>query len=168
MAAHRAVKRRLRATRVAALAAVVVVLVVVGGAAFAWWTAGGTGSGSASTASSLTGLTVVQTSTISGLAPGGSAQTLSGNFDNSNAGPVYVTSVTASISSVTKAGGAPAGTCDATDYTLANATMTVGAEVIAGTGKGSWTGATLAFNNKAASNQDACKGATVNLSYSVS
>jgi hypothetical protein len=98
--------------------------------------------------------------------PGDSAQTLSGNFDNPNAGPVYVTSVTASIASVTKAAGAVAGTCDASDYTLANATMSVGAEVAAGTGKGSWTGATIKFNNKA-TNQDQCKGATVNLAYTV-
>jgi len=76
--------------------------------------------------------------------------------------------VTVSISSVVKAGGAPAGTCDATDYTLSNATMSVGAEVPAGNGKGSWTGATLAFNDKAATNQDACKGATVNLAYAIS
>ena len=59
-----------------------------------------------------------------------------------------------------------AGTCDATDYTLANATMTVGAEVAPGSAKGAWTGATIKFNNKATS-QDQCKGATVNLAYAV-
>lgn len=110
-------------------------------------------------------ITVVQTSTPTNLRPGGTAQTLSGNFTNPNDSPVYVTSVTASIASVTKAAGAPAGTCDATDYTLAGATMSVGAEVPSGTAQGSWTGATISFNNKAAVNQDACKGATVNFSY---
>ena len=40
--------------------------------------------------------------------------------------------------------------------------MTVGAEVAAGSAKGAWTGATIKFNNKA-TNQDQCKGATVNL-----
>ena len=98
------------------------------------------------------------------MSPGDTAQTLSGTFTNTNSGPVYVTSVVASISSVTKAGGAPAGTCDATDYTLANATMAVGAEVPAGTGVGSWSGATIKFNDKV-TNQDACKGATVNRAY---
>jgi len=156
-------KKKRRATKVVLLA---IGLVLAGGAGYAWWTAGGAGTGSASTGT-VTGLTANQTSTITGLAPGVAAQTLSGNFDNPNAGPVYVTSVTASISSVVKAGGAPAGTCDATDYTLSNAVMSVGAEVVAGNAKGSWTGATLAFNNKA-SNQDACKGATVNLAYSIS
>jgi hypothetical protein len=141
-------------------------LVVFGGVAYAYWTAGGSGTGSAATGTTIA-LTVNQTSTITGLAPGVAAQTLSGDFDNPNTGPVYVTSVTASIASVTKAGGAPAGTCDATDYTLASATMSVGTEVVAGDDKGSWSGATLAFNNKG-TNQDACKGATVNLAYAVS
>lgn len=99
--------------------------------------------------------------------PGDSAQTLSGNFNNPNPGLAYVGTVTASISSVTKAAGAPAGTCDATDFTLANAAMTVNAEVPTGNAKGSWSGATIKFNNKA-TNQDACKGATVNLAYAIS
>jgi hypothetical protein len=157
MRAGTKIKRR---TKVLALTAA---LVMAGGAAFAWWTAGGSGTGSATTGN-VSALTVVQTSTITGLAPGSSAQTLTGNFNNPNSGPVYVASVTVSISSVVKAGGAPAGTCDSTDYTLSNTTMTVGAEVPTGNAQGSWTGATLAFNNKA-SNQDACKGATVNLAY---
>ena len=46
--------------------------------------------------------------------------------------------------------------------------MTVNAEVPAGDGEGSWTGATIKFNNKAGVNQNACKGATVNLTYTVS
>ena len=126
---------------------------------------GGAGTGTAATGT-VANVTVVQTSVVSGMAPGDSAQALSGNFTNPNAGPVYVGTVTASISSVTKAGGAPAGTCDASDYTLANAVMTVNTEVPAGTAQGSWSGASIKFNNKA-SNQDACKGATVNLAYTV-
>jgi len=98
--------------------------------------------------------------------PGDSAQTISGNFDNPNPGPSYVSTVTASISSVTKATGAPAGTCDATDFTLASAAMTVGAEIPVGSPVGAFTGATIKFNNKTV-NQDACKGATVNLAYAI-
>ncbi|HMA47371.1 MAG TPA: hypothetical protein VKP11_09250, partial [Frankiaceae bacterium] len=108
------------------------------------------------------------TSTVSNLRPGGTAQTLSGNFDNSDASPVFVTSVAVSISSVVKAVGAPAGTCDATDYTIAGSPVAVGAQVPSGLAQGSWTGATIAFNNKAAVNQDACQGATVNLAYTAS
>ncbi len=143
---------------------VTALVVLFGGAAYAYWTAGGTGTGTAATGTNVP-ITVVQTSTVSAMAPGDSAQALSGNFNNSNSGPVYVATVTASISSVDKAVGAPAGTCAASDYTLAGATMTVNAEVPAGLAQGSWSGATIKFNNKAATNQDACKGATVNLAY---
>ena len=151
--------------RIAAIAIITLILVGGGGAAtYAYWSAGGSGTGSATTGTS-TGITAVQTSTISNLAPGSTAQTLSGNFTNSNSGPVYVTSVVASIASVTKAG-VPVTGCDATDYTLSGATMSVAAQIPSGTVQGSWGGATLAFNNKA-TNQDACKGATVNISYAV-
>jgi hypothetical protein len=151
--------------RIAAVAIITLILVGGGGAAtYAYWSAGGSGTGSATTGTSA-GVTAVQTSTISNLSPGSTAQTLTGNFTNTNSGPVYVTSVVASISSVTKAG-SPVTGCDSSDYTLSNATMSVGAQVPAGTAQGAWTGATLAFNNKA-TNQDACKGATVNISYAV-
>lgn len=75
--------------------------------------------------------------------------------------------VTASIDSVTKDAGAVAGTCDATDFTLASAAMTVNASIPAGVAHGAWTGATIAFNNKG-SNQDQCKLATVHFAYTTS
>ena len=140
-------------------------VLVGGGAAFAYWTAGGSGTGSASTASSVANVTVVQTSTISGMAPGDSPQALSGTFTNPNTSPVYVTRVTASIASVTVGGVAAVG-CDATDYTLTGAAMDVNAEV-SPDDTTPWSGATIQFKNKA-TNQDACKGATVNLAYTVS
>jgi hypothetical protein len=145
----------------------VIAVLVVAGAAIAYWTAGGSGTGSAATASGAGSLTVNQTGTLTAMYPGDSAQTLSGTFDNPTGALVHVSQVAVSISSVTKAGGAPAGTCAATDYTLSGSPMTVNAEVPAGNGKGNWTGATIQFNDKA-SNQDACKGATVNLSYTAS
>ncbi len=147
------------------VAAVTALLLFGGGAAYAYWTVGGSGTGTATTGTTAD-ITVVQTSTVSEMAPGDSPQTLSGTFDNPNGGDVYVGTVTASIDSVTKAAGAVAGTCDATDYTLANAVMTVNDEVPAGNGVGAWTGATIQFNDKA-TNQDACKGAQVNLAYTV-
>jgi hypothetical protein len=152
--------RRHRTRRIAVITTALVV--VGGGAAYAFWTTSGSGTGSAATGSTVP-ITVVQTSTLNPMFPGDTAQTLTGNFDNPNAGPVHVASVTVSISSVT--GGA--GACDATDYTLTGATMTVNADVPSGNGQGAWTGATLQFNNKA-SNQDGCKGATVNLAYTAS
>lgn len=146
------------------IAAVTVGLLAIGGGAFAYWTLSGTGTGTASTGLSSGTITVVQTSTVSNLRPGGTAQALSGNFNNTDTGPVYVASVTAAILSVTKAGNAPVGACTAADYTLSNAIMPVAAQIPSGTAQGSWSGATLAFNNTG-SNQDGCQGATVNLSY---
>jgi hypothetical protein len=151
-------KRALVALSVAGVLAIAV-------AAFAYWTTSGSGSGSAS-AGDVNGITVNQTSVLDAMYPGDSAQTLSGDFDNTNDGPVHVGTVTASIDSVDKAVGAPAGDCDSSDFTLADAVMTVNADVPAGSAQGAWSGATIHFNDKA-TNQDACKGATVNLHYEV-
>ena len=138
-----------------------------GGAAFAYWTAGGSGTGTAATSAGSTPVTAVQTTVVTGLQPGDTAQTISGKFNNTNTAPVYVSTVTASIASVTKAG-VPATVCSASDYTLATPVMTVNAEVPVGSAQGAWTGASIKFNNKAGVNQDDCKGATVNLAYAVS
>lgn len=145
-----------RMTRITVVAAA---LGLIGGGAYAYWTLTGGGSGDATTGTVTGTLTVNQTSVITDLRPGGAAQTLSGDFNNSGDSPVYVATVTVSIDSVVPL----SGTCDASDYTLSNATMTVAAEVPSGTG-GAWTGATIAFNNKL-TNQDDCQGATVNLAY---
>ena len=155
-------------SRTRKMGAVATAIVIGGaGAAFAFWTAGGSGTGTATTGT-VSPITAKQTTVLAAMYPGDSAQTISGNFDNGNSGPVRVSTVTASIASVVKATGAPAGTCDATDYTLASPVMTVNAEVPAGTGVGAWSGATIHFNDKTDTNQDACKGATVNLSYAIS
>lgn len=136
-------------------------------AAFAYWTAGGSGTGSASADGAQAPLVVNQTVTLDPMYPGDSPQALSGDFDNNNEGPLYVGAVTASIASVTRADGVT-GTCDASDFTLANPGMTVDAQVPAGAGVGSFSGATIQFNNKAGTNQNACQGATVELAYTVS
>ena len=134
-----------------------VAVLLVGGAAFAYWTNTGAGTGDAATGTNVP-VVVNQTSTVTGMAPGIAAQTLSGNFDNPNAGPVYVASVTAVVSGTDKTG------CTAADYTIAG-TATVGTEVASGTGKGAWSGLTIQFNNKSGVNQDACKNAVVSLAY---
>jgi hypothetical protein len=156
----------LKSTKRRGLLLGVVLVLAGGGAALAYWTAAGSGTGSAAAAGAQTPLVANQTTTLAAMYPGDSPQTIAGDFDNPNSGPIHVSTVTASIASVTKAAGAPAGTCDASDFTLGSATMNVGAEVPAGSGKGSFTGATIKFNNKA-TNQDACKGATVNLAYAI-
>jgi hypothetical protein len=145
------------------------VLVIVGtGVAYAYWTADGTGEGSAATGTTGS-LTIVQTSDVTDMRPGGSPQELSGTFDNPTAnGPVFVTDVTASITGVDKALGAVAGVCDASNYDLVNAVMDVGQTIPTGTSQGSWGDpadvATIQFHDKT-SNQDACQGATVTIGY---
>jgi hypothetical protein len=134
--------------------------------AYAYWTQSGSGTGSASTGSG-TGITVNQTSVVSDLSPGSTPQALSGTFTNLNAGTVQVASVTATLASVTGgAGGTPE--CTIADYQINNPTTTTisgGGVIASGTGVGSWSGPTIQMLDSG-TNQDACKGATVNVSYS--
>jgi hypothetical protein len=142
--------------------AIATVLVLVAGAA-AYWTAGGAGDGAGTTGDTIE-LVANQSTVLTAMYPGDSAQTLSGTFTNGNSGPIHVTSVAVSIASVTESDGTTLRTgCTAADFTMTGTTMSAVQEVAVGTG-GSWTGATIRFNNTA-SNQDACKDATVNLHY---
>jgi hypothetical protein len=157
-------KRNKRRKRLAIVVGAAILVAAGGGTAYAYWSAaGGTGTGTATSATGTASLAVTQTTAPVNLAPGVAAGTISGSIKNNANNSAYVTSVTVSIASVTKAGGAPAGTCDSTDYTLSNPIMTVGSDIAAGA-TAPFTGATLGFNDKV-TNQDACKGATVNLSY---
>lgn len=159
-------KKHLSKKRVVLAAIIAVALAIASGVAYAYWTGAGVGSGAAAASSSTTNLTINQNNTLTDMYPGDSTQDLAGNFSNTNAATIHVSSVTVSISSVDKAIGAPAGTCDASDFVIANATATVNQDIPTGT-SGSWSGPTIQFNNKT-TNQDACKGATVNLDYTTS
>jgi hypothetical protein len=138
-------------------------LLVAGGgsAAFAYWTAAGAGTGSAATGTT-TAFTVAATTTVGNpLTPGGAAQTHNFTVTNPGAGLQKLTSVVvavdpawAGVASTT--GGA---TCDADDYSVSAATITLG-EIAAGDSvAGSFT---VAMNNLAL-NQDACKNVSVPL-----
>jgi len=140
--------------------AIFLVLAVAGGA-YAYWTAGGSGTGTADTGTTIA-LVANQVTVLDDMYPGDSPQTISGTFNNGNEGPVYVTSVTASIATVLGGDGA----CTPADYTLASPVMTVGHEVAVGLGVDAWTGATIQFNNTVA-NQDGCKNAIVTLTYTI-
>jgi hypothetical protein len=135
-------------------------------AVFAFVQTGGAGSGEV--AVSHTQLRVNLDTDMRPVSPGQPAQTLSGDFDNRNARAIHVGAVRASIGAVTKAADAAAGTCDASDFTLADRTMTVGADVPSGAGAGAWSGATIEFRDKPGVDQNACQGATVKLSYTIS
>lgn len=126
-------------------------------AGYAYWTAGGSGSGTAD-AGTTSALTVNQTTTVTGLYPGGPAQALSGNFDNPNAFGVYVADVSGSISSVSPAG------CAVSNFQLGGSPVTVNATVPSGVGVGSWSGMSVELLETGV-NQDICKNATVTISY---
>jgi LPXTG-motif cell wall-anchored protein len=108
-------------------------------------------------------LKVTQTSVMNGLAPGVAPSDIFGRVTNTSADSTYVTTVTASIASVTLASGAPGGTCSAADYVLANPVMTVNKPLPAHSAV-SFAGATIGFVNTT-NVQDACKSATIQLHY---
>lgn len=123
------------------------------GVAYAYWTTSGTGSATATTGT-VVGITVIETTSATNLYPGGPAQPLAGNFNNGNAGAVYVASVHAALGTL------PTG-CLPADFTIAG-TATVNANVAAGTAVGSWSGLNIAMNNTGVT-QDACKSASIPL-----
>ena len=143
-----------------AVAAAIVggVLAVSGTAAFAYWTANGTGSGTAGTAATSTPLTIVQDSFGgSALTPGGTAQPISGTVNNTNTFgvPFTLTAVPAVDATHATAG------CQAGWYTV---TLTTSPTTVAANNHADFAG-TVAMTNLASTNQDACKGATVTVTY---
>jgi len=164
-------------TRTVAILVGIGVAVAGGGLSFAYFTNVGSGSGSAGTGSNNP-VVVKQTSPVTAMAPGIAAQQLSGNFDNPNPGPVFIKDVTAVVSSVAMVGTPSTPACTATDFVIGvgaaagtgqtgTSTTGLGVEIPAGNNVGAWSGLTLQFKNKS-TNQDACKGSTVTLTYTAS
>ena len=153
----------LRKRRHRLIVLLLLLFLLAGGGAYAYWTNGGSGTGSAATGSGVA-ITVTQTTTPTGLYPGGPTAALAGKFNNTNAGPVFVNEVDATITSVTGPNIDASFPCDDTDYQLNGFPVTVGAQVPAGSAQGNWTGGSIQLLNSA-TNQDGCKGATVTLTY---
>jgi hypothetical protein len=145
-----------KSTKITAVLGGVALTVATAGAAYAYWTTSGSGNGSAATGT-VVGITVNQTNTVADLYPGGPPQPLSGDFDNSNAGSVYVASVSAVLGTL------PAG-CVAADFTIAG-TAPVNALVPSGSAQGSWSGLTIKMNDTGVS-QNTCKSSTIPLTLS--
>ena len=139
-----------------------VLTATTGGAAFAYWTVTGAGSGAAATGSGSS-VTVVQTSSATGLYPGGSIA-LSGNFNNPNAGAVYVTAVTAAVHAFSTQPDGTKPACTQADFSITGTSNTPGS-IASGNGVGSWSGLTLNMLNTGA-NQDNCKNlASIQIDY---
>jgi hypothetical protein len=147
--------------RTLVLLAAAVAAVVAAFGAYAYWTSGGTGTGSAQTTTTAD-VTVNQTSASSGLYPGGSVA-LSGDFDNPNAFPVYISSVTASVDSFSAQADLSKDPCTEADFFISGSAP-VGAQVAAGSAQGAWSGLALEMTNSGA-NQDNCKSITVPITY---
>ena len=127
----------------------------VAGGAYAYWTTTGAGTGSAANASSNGTITLHAAWAAGALYPGGS-QTVTFTGDNAGASDLRVGTISSVVSTSDPA-------CLASDFTIAdvvsNTTIPHGASGFAlGTG-------TLSMANSA-SNQDACKGATITLTLS--
>jgi hypothetical protein len=153
-------KNKKRGLKVVAFAGA---LVLAGGAAFAWWTAGGSGTGEASTGN-VVGITVNQTSSIAGLYPGGPAVPLAGDFTNTNSGPVHVAQVSVEVQTGwSERADIAKPACTAGDFVLTQPDPT-NADIPAGDPVSGWSGATIKLANTAL-NQVNCKDVTVPLVY---
>jgi galactokinase len=143
---------------------ITVVLLGFAAAAFAYWTGVGSGSGAA-TVTTPSAVTVNQTNgAITNLYPGDPGQALSGDFDNPNAAKVYIHNVTAVVHTFSSQTDGSKPACTQADFSIGGA-ATVDAEVPAGSGVGSWSGLTVSLTDNAATNQDNCKGLSIQIDY---
>ncbi|MGA8211397.1 MAG: hypothetical protein WB441_18165 [Nocardioidaceae bacterium] len=163
---------KIQKPRTLVLGAGAVSVVLGGGIALAYWTSLGTGTGTAHVGTDG-GVSVSQNGTVTGLVPGGSPQPIDFTVTNNSATvPVQIRSVTIGFGSF-----APG--CSAADFTLTQPSKpSTGTPVSiagsgsvsftsAGSGTNSQTGASIAMLNTGA-DQDGCKLATVNLTFTVS
>lgn len=116
-----------------------------------------------SSASNL--ITVIQTSTMTGLAPGIAPVPITGRLVNRSDESTLVTTVDVQIASITTRSDSSPGRCDASDYRLTHPRMPVQLTLDPGSGA-PFAGAFIVFANKP-SNQDACQGAVIHLLYTV-
>jgi hypothetical protein len=133
------------------------------GTALAYWTSTGSGTGGAASTDTQGTVTLTQTSTVSGLAPGVAAVDITGTVTNSKHITSYIGTVTPAIDSantVWQTDGVY--TCSAADYTLTPATVNADeADGATGVAFGS-----IAFNDIPGTDQSACEGQALVLTFS--
>ncbi len=108
-------------------------------------------------------LTIKQTSTMEGLAPGIPPAAITGLVTNNGLDSTFIPGIVVEIVSISTHPKAPTGRCDATDYLLLDPRMPVNRTLGPG-GSTTFAGASIGFSNKSV-NQDACKRATIHLRY---
>lgn len=150
--------------RLAIIATSTAAVLIGGGVAVAYWTSSGSGTGSAGVGNTAA-LQVSGVAAVGTLYPGASTPV---NFTVSNPdlnNAVQVNDVTVTVTGVNQVQPLTVGTCLASDFTVSHtaplAPVTIAANSSAN--QGTFGGYLLNMANTS-SNQDACKGATVNLS----
>ena len=156
------------------IASTMAAVLVGGGVAVAYWTTTGTGTGAGTVGAGTTQVTVVQDSTVSGLVPGGPAQDLDFTVSNPTSGPLQISGVAVSVAVASSPG-----TCTPADFSVTQPSKPSGGTPLqvpaggslsftsAGGGATGGTGAAISMVNSG-SNQNGCKGATLDLTYTVS
>ena len=153
--------------RAAALLAAGVIGLATAGGAYAYWTSLGGGTGTATTKAGSTSALLVTGNATKAMYPGDTAQTVTATVTNSGTENYTVKTVKAYITT-NKTG------CDGSDYLLNGVPAPITADTAAtiavtsvdlapaATTTGSFT---MQFNNKATTDQEACKGAAVTITY---
>ena len=136
----------------------VIGLLLVAGGAYAYWTQAGAGSGTVTTGTS-TALTILQTSTMTPLTPGATAQPLSGTITNPGTGTVHVTGVTAAL----QRDWPPSRVARLPTTRSPDPVATVNLDV-AGGASTTWSGPTIRMVNSG-TDQEGCKNAVVTVTY---
>jgi hypothetical protein len=155
-----------KTNRKRALTAIAALLVLaVAGSAFAYFTTSGEGHGSA-TAGTSQAVSITQVGSISNLQPGGEPQGVNFAIHNPLSTKQFVSKVAVSISNVEGPNISVATPCTAADFKLTQPSA-INNDLPAGETEFSPSGATIAMIDSE-SNQDGCKEATVNLSFSAS
>jgi hypothetical protein len=150
-------------TKKRAVAVLTAILAIsVGVAAYAYWTGGGTNTQSVATDNGLKPVKAVVTSGLTGLRPG-NVVNVAGDFDNTaNLESVaHVAGLTAAITGTDKPG------CDKTWYSVAQQPSVDTPDVPHGAEGGAWSGLQVSMSDLATTNQDACKGANLQLTFTV-
>ncbi len=91
---------------------------------------------------------------------------MSGNFNNSNSGPVFVAAVTASVTTFSAQADGTKPACTQADFSITGS-ASVNAEIAVGNGVGLWSGLSLNMTD-ATTNQDNCKNISVPIAYTSS
>jgi hypothetical protein len=141
------------------IALALVAVLAISAGAVAYWTTGGSGTGTAST-DTTSNVTFTQTSTPSGMYPGGPTKPLDFTITNPGTSAVKISKVAVSVDSVSPAG------CANSNYIIGNPSVTVGQTIAPGVTTSTITGANIKLDETGV-NQDVCKGATVTVRYTV-